>query len=176
MWLLYSILAKSVIFGVTSVRTLLTRDCIYRLTSYIAPHTTSFVNDIQSPRTSYLDSQDVLWQYVVSSYTPLVGPRFQSHVSKATLPRAGFLPPYDNTDSVKSLSNLSEFLSRPLCFLSEFLSRLQGDTLRAIFLSLSVHPSFLSRLQGVHPAGYGFSILVSESPYLAMLLLYVPSF
>jgi len=68
---------------------------IYHLTSYIDPHTTSFVNHTQSPRTSYLDSPHVLWQYVVSSYTPPVGLCFYRSKAKATtLPRAGFLPSF----------------------------------------------------------------------------------
>ena len=135
---------------------------IDRLTSYIDLHTTSFVNDIHS--TSYLDGRHVLWQYVVSSYTPLVGPRFQSHVpklrSKATLPRAGFLPSFHaNANPVKSLSNPFEFPSQSLSIHLSFLGQLQGDTLRAIVsllslqVSISSHaaasrPEFLSQLQG----------------------------
>jgi len=78
---------------------------IYHLTSYIDPHTTSFVNDTQ-----YLvpcPSARTVTVCRVISYAPgrALFPPFHSYVSKATtLPRAGFLPPfYDNADLVKSL-------------------------------------------------------------------------
>jgi hypothetical protein len=71
-----------------------------------------------------------------------------------------------NTKFQADLSVSSEFIS----------SRLQGDTLRAIFLDLSIRPSFLSRHAGRVPCGLWFLFSASESPFLAMLLLHVPSF
>ena len=98
----------------------------------------------------------------MSSLTPLVGPRFQSLSSKATLPRAGFLPSFQaNADPVKSLSNPFEFLSQSLLSLS---------------LSLSIRPSFLSWHAGRVLCRLWFLFSASESPFLAMLLLHVLSF
>ena len=107
---------------------------------YIDPHTTSFVN-----HTQYLVPRwHVLWQYVVSSLTPLVGPRFQSSVpklrSKATLPQARFLPSFHvNADPVKSLHDKSIWTPKPMYHTAS-------------------RPEFPSRLQVLLPAGY---VLVS---------------
>jgi hypothetical protein len=71
-----------------------------------------------------------------------------------------------NTKFQADLSVSSEFIS----------SRLQGDTLRAIFLNLSIRPSFLGRHAGRAPCGLWFLFSASESQFPAMLLLHVPSF
>ena len=105
---------------------------IDRLTSYIDLHTTSFVNNTQ-----YLvPRRHVLWQYIVSCYTPLVGLCF--HRSKApfqsydpTLGGILTLIPRQCRPSKISVKSIPS--SKPISqYPPEFLSRLQGNTLRAI--------------------------------------------
>ena len=125
---------------------------------YIDPHTTSFVN-----HTQYLVPRwHVLWQYVVSSLTPLVGPRFQSYVpklrSKATLPWVGFLPSFQvNANPVKSLLKPIPS-SKPI---SQFPPSLYlagcRETPCGLYSSILVSARVSKPAVGRYPAGYSSS-------------------